>query len=160
MSSLGCPGSWVHFLLNDIKPTLNKIGSDMTKKNIFISYDYDNDKNYKNLLKAWDANGTFDFSFHDHSADVSIKSTNAAAIKRAISAKINNATYFLCLVGEDTHTSDWVKWEIDKAVELKKKIVAVKIKSTNTTPSELNDVGASWAMSFTEEAIVKAIDSA
>lgn len=67
----------------------------MAKKKIFISYDYDNDKNYKNLLKAWDANGTFDLSFHDHSADVSIDSKNAAAIKRAISAKINSATYFL-----------------------------------------------------------------
>ena len=68
-----------------------------------MSYHYHSDKHYKNLLKAWDANGTFDFNFHDHSADVSINSTNATAIKRAISAKINNATYFLCLVGEKTH---------------------------------------------------------
>jgi len=132
----------------------------MAKKKIFISYDYDNDKHYKNILKAWDANGTFDFSFHDHSADVSINSTNAAAIKRAISAKINSATYFLCIVGEKTHKSSWVKWEIDKAVELNRKIVAVKIKSTNTTPNELLHVGASWAMSFTQEAITKAIKAA
>ena len=132
----------------------------MTKKRIFISYDYDNDKNYKNLLKAWDANGTFDLSFHDHSADISINSTNAAAIKRAISTKINNATYFLCLVGKKTYKSSWVKWEIQKAVDLKKKIVAVKINSTNITPSELLGVGASWAMSFTEESIKKAINDA
>lgn len=132
----------------------------MAKKQIFISYDYDNDKHYKNLLKAWDANGTFDFSFHDHSADVSIDSTNATAIKRAISAKINNATYFLCIVGPKTHKSSWVAWEIDKAVELKKKIVAVKINSTNTSPSELLGVGATWAMSFTQESITKAINEA
>ncbi len=129
-------------------------------KKIFISYDYDNDKQYKNLLKAWDANGTFDFNFDDHSADISINSTDAAAIKRAISAKINNATYFLCIVGEKTHSSSWVKWEIDKAVELNKKIVAVKTKSTNTTPNELLGVGATWAMSFTEDGIVSAVNSA
>ncbi len=69
----------------------------MAKKNIFISYDYDGDKNYKNMLLAWDANKDFDFNFEDHSADVSINSTDAAAIKRAISAKINNATYFFAL---------------------------------------------------------------
>jgi len=132
----------------------------MAKKKIFVSYDYDNDKNYKNLLKAWDANGTFDFSFHDHSADVSINSTNATVIKRAISAKINSATYFLCIVGKKTSKSSWVKWEIDKAVELKKKIVAVKIDSSNTSPNELLGVGASWAMSFTEESIKKAINDA
>ena len=132
----------------------------MAKKKIFISYDYDNDKNYKNLLKAWDANGTFDFNFHDHSADVSINSTNAVAIKRAISAKINAATYFLCIVGEKTYKSSWVKWEIEKAVELKKRIVAVKTKSTNTTPNELLGIGASWAMSFSEESITNAINKA
>jgi hypothetical protein len=132
----------------------------MAKKKVFISYDYDNDKDYKNLLKAWDANGSFDFSFHDHSADVSINSTNAAAIKSAISAKINSATYFLCIVGEKTNKSSWVSWEIDKAVELKMKLVAVKIKSTNTSPSELLGVGATWALSFTEVSITKAINDA
>lgn len=128
-------------------------------KNIFISYDYDNDKHYKNLLLAWDAHKEFDFGFTDHSADVSINSDDAAAIKRAISAKINNATIFLCLVGEHTHKSTWVKWEIAKAVELKKKIVAVKIKSTNTTPDGLLGIGTKWAMSFTFESIKTAINS-
>ena len=129
----------------------------MAKKSIFISYDYDNDKNYKNMLLAWDANKEFDFGLTDHSADVSIDSNDAAAIKRAISAKINNATTFLCLVGEHTHKSKWVNWEIAKAVELKKRIVAVKIKSTNQTPAGLQNVGANWAMSFTFDAIKKAI---
>jgi hypothetical protein len=132
----------------------------MAKKKIFISYDYDNDKQYKNLLLAWDENSEFDFGFSDQSADVSIQSTDAAAIKRAISAKINAATYFLCLVGSKTSKSSWVTWEIEKAKDLKKKLVAVKISSGNTTPSGLLNAGASWAMSFTFEAIKKAIEDA
>jgi hypothetical protein len=132
----------------------------MAKKSIFISYDYDNDKHYKNLLVAWDKNSDFDFGFNDQSADISIDSTDSAAIKRAISSKINNATYFLCIVGEKTSKSKWVKWEIGKAVELKKKIVAVKTSSTNDSPTELLGVGAKWAMSFTFESIKKAIDEA
>ena len=132
----------------------------MAKKKIFISYDYDNDRHYKNLLKAWDANGTFDFSFHDYSTDVSINSTNTAAIKRVISTKINNAIYFLCIIGVRTHSSSWVNWEIEKAIELNKKIIAVKISSENTTPDSLYGVGASWAMSFTEEAVKNAVNAA
>lgn len=132
----------------------------MAKKKIFISYDYDNDKHYKNLLLAWDENSEFDFGFSDQSADVSIQSTDAAAIKRAISAKINAATYFLCLVGSKTSKSSWVTWEIEKAKDLKKKFVAVKISSGNTTPSGLLNAGASWAMSFTFDAIKKAIEDA
>jgi MTH538 TIR-like domain (DUF1863) len=132
----------------------------MAKKNIFISYDYDNDRHYKNLLVAWDANKECEFEFTDHSADVSIDSNDATAIKRAISAKINNATTFLCLVGKDTYRSTWVAWEIAKAVELKKKIIAVKIESTNISPDGLLNVGAKWAMSYTFDAIKKAIDGA
>jgi len=132
----------------------------MAKKKIFISYDYDNDKHYKNLLLAWDENSEFDFGFSDQSADVSIQSTDAATIKRAISAKINAATYFLCLVGSKTSKSSWVTWEIEKAKNLKKKLVAVKISSWNTTPSDLLNAGASWAMSFTFDAIKKAIEDA
>ncbi len=129
----------------------------MAKPKIFISYDYDNDRHYKNMLLAWDKNDEFDFAFSDHSADVSIQSTNADAIKRAISAKINSATHFLCIVGAKTSKSAWVTWEINKAKELKKKLVAVKTASNNTSPSGLLTAGASWAMSFTFDAIKKAI---
>lgn len=132
----------------------------MAKRKIFVSYDYDNDRHYKNLLLAWDKNHEFDLGFSDQSADVSIQSTNATAIKRAISAKINAATCFLCLVGEKTSGSGWVIWEIDKARELRKKLVAVKISPTNKTPDGLYGVGASWAMSFNFDAIKDAIENA
>ena len=130
------------------------------KKKVFVSYDYDNDRHYKNLLLAWDSNKLFDFSIHDHSADVSINSTNAAAIKSVLSRYINEATYFLVIVGTKTNKCAWVKWEIEKAVELKKRIVAVKTDRENISPDELLGVGASWAMAFTYDAIVKAIDNA
>jgi hypothetical protein len=132
----------------------------MAKKKIFISYDYTNDKHYKNLLQAWDKNEDFDFSFYDMSVDVSVDSDDAAAIKRVISARIGSSTYFLCLVGAATHKSKWVAWEIGKAVELKKKIVAVKIEKVNMSPSALLGVSATWALSFTFDSIKKAIDEA
>lgn len=132
----------------------------MAKEKVFVSYDYDNDKNYKNLLLAWDANGDFDFSLYDQSVDVSVDSTDDAAIKRVISARINKSTFFLCLVGNKTHRSSWVAWEIKKAVELKKKIIAVKIERSNKTPFELCGIGASWALSFTFDSIKNAIDNA
>jgi hypothetical protein len=130
------------------------------KKKVFISYDYDKDKHYKNLLLAWDGNKHFNFSIHDHSADVSVNSTDATAIKRVISRYINEATYFLIIVGEKTHKSSWVKWEIEKAVELGKRIVAVKTDRENVSPNALLGIGANWAMSFTYDAISKAINNA
>lgn len=129
----------------------------MATKKVFVSYDYDNDKHYKNLLLAWDANKDFDFYLNDQSVDVSVNSTSAGTIKQAISAKINSSTYFLCIVGEKTHNSSWVSWEISKAVELKKKIVAVKTSKDNSTPNGLYNVGATWALSFNFDAIKAAL---
>lgn len=79
----------------------------MAKPEIFISYDYDNDRHYKNVLLVWDKNQEFDFAFNDQSADVSIQSTNAEVIKRAISAKLDSATDFLCIIGSRTSRSSW-----------------------------------------------------
>lgn len=138
----------------------NERSLEMAKKKVFISYDYDNDKHYKNLLLAWDANSEFDFSLYDQSVDVSVDSDDAAAIKRVISARINASIYFLCIVGKNTYKSDWVAWEINKAVELKNKIVAVKTAKDNKSPSELLGVGAEWALSFTFDSIKNALDQA
>lgn len=132
----------------------------MAKMSVFISYDFDKDKHYKNLLVAWDANDEFDFSFYDESVDVSVDSDDATTIRRVISTKINNATYFLCIIGKQTHKSRWVDWEIKKAIELKKKLVAVKIDNDYTSPSAILNVGASWAKSFTLDGIKKAIANA
>jgi len=130
-------------------------------KKIFISYDYDNDKHWKNLLLAWSKNPDFaDFYINDQSVTVAVDSYAAGPIKRVISAKISDATGFLCIVGEKTYRSSWVDWEIKKAVELRKKMIAVKTAKDNTTPDALYGVGATWALSFTLEGIKKAIDEA
>ncbi len=130
----------------------------MAKKRIFISFDYDKDKHYKNLLVAWDKNALFDFSFYDGSVTAPVSSTAAGPIKRVISQRISRCPRFLCIVGKHTWRSSWVAWEIDKAVELRRKIIAVKTDRSNKTPSGLYGAGATWAFSFAFAAIKKAID--
>ncbi len=130
----------------------------MAKKRVFISFDYEKDKHYKNLLTAWDKNGLFDFKFYDGSVKVPVNSTDAGPIRRVISQRIDDCTRLLCIVGEETHKSDWVAWEIDKAKEKNKKLIAVKTAKGNTTPAALYNAGAKWALSFTFESIKKAID--
>lgn len=129
----------------------------MAKPTVFISYDYDHDRHYKNLLLAWDKNKEFDFSFYDSSVDVSVNSDDPAAVRRVISARISSSSRFLCIVGQHTNKSSWVDWEINKAIELKKKLVGVKIDRSYTTPAALLGVGASWALSFAFSSIKDAL---
>lgn len=130
----------------------------MAKKRIFISFDYDKDKHYKNLLTAWDKNNLFDFAFYDGSVTVPVNSSQAGPIRRVISQRISDCTRVICIVGEETHKSDWVTWELEKAKEKGKKLVAVKTAKGNTTPAALYGAGATWALSFTFESIKKAIE--
>jgi hypothetical protein len=129
----------------------------MATNKVFIGYDYDNDKAAKDRLLGWDINKEFDFSSYDRSLGVAVDSPEAAAIKQDLAARIGDSSYFLCIVGKETYHSGWMAWEIQKAIELKKKLVAVKTDSIYNSPSVLQRVGALWSMMFNFDSVKQAI---
>ncbi|SMG62220.1 Domain [methanotrophic bacterial endosymbiont of Bathymodiolus sp.] len=141
----------------------------MAKKKVFVSFDYDNDKQYKALLKAWDANPDFDFYFSDYSSN-EINSSSVSVVKQALSRKINEANYTLVLVGKEANKQhnhykeigykNWLNYEIAKSKEHRNKLVGVKLSNTNTSPDELLNSGAKWAMSFTQCSIINSLEEA
>lgn len=70
---------------------------------IFVSFDFDNDRQYKYTLNMWASNANIDFSFNDGSTQ-EIKSWNISRIKAAITTKINQSDAILVLVGEHADT--------------------------------------------------------
>ncbi len=141
----------------------------MAKKKVFVSFDYDNDKHYKAMLKAWDANAKFDFYFSDLSS-TEINSSSVPVVKQVLSKKINEANYTVVLVGKEANKQhsdhkeigykNWLNYEVAKSKQHGNKLVAVKLSSTNTSPDELLGSGATWAMSFNQESIIKALNEA
>lgn len=141
----------------------------MAKKKVFVSFDYDNDKHYKALLKAWDANPNFNFYFSDLSS-TEINTWSVPVLKQVLSKKINEANYTVVLVGKEANKQhsdhkeigykNWLNYEVAKSKEHKNKLVAVKLSSTNTSPDELLGSGAKWAMSFKQNTIIKALNEA
>jgi len=141
----------------------------MAKKNVFVSFDYDNDKHYKYLLEAWDANPDFDFLFADKTPE-EIDTNNIGRIKAALTARINSATYTLVIIGKEANKmhrhsrligfKNWINFEIHQSKLNKNKIAAIKIDKSYEAPEELDGAGASWTMSFTQEAILKALKNA
>ncbi len=130
----------------------------MATNKVFIGYDYDNDKAVKDRLLRWDANREFDFSSYDQSFGVAVDGPGAAAIKQDLAARIGDASHFLYIVGKESYRSGWAVWEIRKAVELKKRLVAAKTDSTNNSPTAMQGVGASWSTMFNFDSIKQAID--
>lgn len=141
----------------------------MAKKKVFVSFDYTNDKHYKYLLDAWDANENMDFVFNDCSSD-EIQSNNIPTIKAGLTRRINTTTYTLVIVGKEANKQhkdhsaigykNWINFEVAKSKANGNKLVAVKLDKSYESPDELLNSGAKWAMSFTQEAIIKALDEA
>lgn len=134
----------------------------MAKKRVFVSYDHSEDAHYKRLLQAWDANPDFEFDFDSRGPNVPVNSSDAAVIKQALTRMMKDATHLLVLVGEKSHTSDWMTWEIDRAkqADVNLKLAAVKLAKGNVTPPGLLGTGTSWATSFERDRIVQALNGA
>ena len=130
----------------------------MSKNKVFIGYDYDNDKAAKDRLLGWDVNKEFDFSFYDRSFDFAVDSDEANVVKQDLATRIGDASHFLCIVGKETYRSAWMVWEIRKAIELRKKLVAAKTDSINNSPTAMQGVGASWSTMFNFDSIKKAMN--
>jgi hypothetical protein len=141
----------------------------MAKKKVIICFDYENDRHYRNLLNAWDANSDFEFSFNDITPN-EIQSWNIPTVKGELTKKINQATYTLVLIGKEANKKhkdsveigykNWQNFEISRSKTNGNKLVAIKLEYTNDSPDEIYGSGASWAYSFTKDAIIKALDEA
>lgn len=139
------------------------------KPKVFVSFDYTDDKHYKYLLEAWNKNPKFEFVFDDATPE-EIDSSNVGRIKAALTLKIKDATHTLVIVGKNANSphakknligyKNWINFEVAKSIELRKRIAAIKLEKTNESPEELLGTNASWAYSFTEENILKALQDA
>lgn len=141
----------------------------MAKKKVFVSFDYENDRRYYYLMKAWDANPYFDFVFSDYSSR-EILSDSISVVKACLTRKIREATHTLCIVGaeadklhRDSHEigyRNWQNFEVARSAENGNRLVGVRIRSTYRAPEELRYVGAEWAYSFTQADIIVALNKA
>ena len=100
--------------------------------------------------------GYFNVEFEEVSKDEPINSTNAYYIKRRLAEKIGNSNVVIGLAGMYASHSDWMEWELDKAIELDIPIIGVIPRGQeriSTTVSSRSIVNVRW----NTESIVDAI---
>ena len=141
----------------------------MASKKVYVAFDWDNDRRYKFLLEAWDANPDFTFTMSDQSS-TEIKTDDIARVKGALTTKINDATYTLVIVGGYANSQhrdykeigyrNWLNFEVARSKANRNKLVAVSLNSQNKWPEELVGADASSATSFSEAAILQALQDA
>jgi hypothetical protein len=90
----------------------------------FLSF-VEEDLNLVNLFRGQAKNERMDLVFDDYSIKIPFNSQNVDYIGRGIAAQIKFSTLTICLYGPTTYQSKWVKWELEKTLELGKPLVGV-----------------------------------
>ncbi|OHD16843.1 MAG: hypothetical protein A2Y34_04680 [Spirochaetes bacterium GWC1_27_15] len=124
-------------------------------KQVFISYKYEDIK-YKNKIKNWAIEKRLgDINIIGETEDVRQGGMNA--IQQHLSPKLTGASCVLVLVGNDTHNSVGVDYEIKHAKSQNKKIIVVRIpQTTGAAPIIIRNIKE---VVFDPNAIKNAIES-
>jgi hypothetical protein len=139
----------------------------MAKKHVCVSFDFEHDKYYYYLLKAWDSNPDIDFAITDCTPN-EIQTESVAKVKQVLSTKIGEAKYMVALIGkhsDEEHPDhdeigykNWQAYEIDKNAEKGNGLVVVKLNSSYYAPDEAYGKGAEWVDSFNLDDIKDALN--
>lgn len=130
----------------------------MEKSRIFVCFKTIDRPAMQNLLD-WDKDEEFDFTFEEGLPRVAFHSEDGKRIKDELKQKIMSASHFLCIIGKESGDNDWINWQIQTASVTGRKVVAARLDGKYKAPAVLLTFGATWASSFTFEAIKKAIDA-
>ena len=149
------------FDIRDLKTLEEKAKKELSngKKNVFISFAHEN-LDEVNLLRGQAKNDSNDLEFSDYSVKVPFNSKDADYIKRKIIEKLEKVSVTAVYITKDAAKSDWVKWEVEKSLQMGKGVVAVYQGDTSPAmPSFIKDNGIK-AVQWKHEELTKAIDDA
>lgn len=101
--------------------------------NAFISYDHDDQQQVAGFRRLKN-NPKHPLDFHDHSLKDAVRDRSGKPIKYPpsnprskpardeIIRKFDGASMLVVLIGDNTHNSEWVDWEINTFYEMKEKV--------------------------------------
>lgn len=148
--------------------------------NAFISYDHD-DQNQVNGFKGIRNNPNHPLDFHDHSLKEAVTDRSGNPIKYPpsdlrsqrvrdeIKAKFERASKLVVLIGDRTHASEWVDWEINTFYSMKfplskedtwKRIRGMKLNGSENAamPSALMNGRSTQPLNWDPEALDRWLD--
>lgn len=104
------------------------------RRNVFISFAYE-DLDAVNLLRGQAKNENSELEFNDFSVREAFESERAPYIQQKLRERINQCSTTVVYLSPDTVESKWVQWEVEKSIELGKRVIGTY--SGDRPPSQL-----------------------
>lgn len=114
---------------------------------VFVGFS-SSDLQYYRTMQMWKANKNIDLEFRDCQLRQEINSEDEYYIKQKCRERINMASKFIQLIGEDTRNKyKYVRWEAEVAIEKGCTIIGVNINNSKymdetNCPPIIRDIGA------------------
>jgi hypothetical protein len=93
------------------------------RRNLFISFAHE-DLDEVNLFRGQAKNERSDIEFVDRSVREPFDSNRADYIRQRISERIRQSSMTVVYLSDSSANSSWVNWEIERSIELGRKVVA------------------------------------
>lgn len=124
---------------------------------IFVSHYHEDEENVENLKNLL-GNIGYEIKNSSVTSDKFNRANNSDYIKNLLRDRIKWAAVFICLIGPETHNSEWVDYEIQEAHKMGKPIIGVYILGAKDSdvPEALNkyaDAIVGWNKQNIDDAI-------
>lgn len=92
---------------------------------LFISHSWEYDNLLQNLKDLLNERGYFSAEYYQFEKNCPCNSEKASVIKANITKRLKETDVVLAIAGVSASYSEWMQWEMDKALELRLKIIGV-----------------------------------
>lgn len=112
-------------------------------RKVFFSFHYARDSwrvgqvRNCNVISGYDKN-----PFYDKADWEAIKKQGTQAVKNWIEKQLNGTSVTIVLIGKETSTRPWVKYEIKRSIELGKGLIGIDISKIKDQDGNTDDTGA------------------
>lgn len=111
-----------------------------TRYYLFVSHAWRYNDEYVRFINLLDAAPNFSWSNYSVPRHDPLLAGNSAALRRELDDQIRPAQVVVVLAGMYASYSDWIGYEIDKAVEWEKPILGVQPWGSTRIPSRVSEV--------------------
>lgn len=124
-------------------------------KSIFGSYKYE-DKKWKDKAEKWSEDGRLGNNVRITGESQDVRNEGYRAVKKHLSPKIGGASDMVVFVGDNTHNSSGVDYEVKNAKSAGKRIIPVRI--PGTTGAAPKSIRQERMVAFEPKAIKNALN--
>lgn len=111
-------------------------------RNVYFSFHFERDAWRAGIVRNSNVISSYDKTYTDSAEWEAIKKASDDAVKKWITEQLKGTSVTVVLIGKETSTRKWVKYEIEKSIELGKGLLGIYIHKIENAAKETDDQGA------------------